>query len=151
MREGTVFTGVCLSTFVGGTLPQVLTEVPHSQVRTRGYPIPGLDGWRYPHPRSGWYPGIPPSRLGWKGTLGYPSPAQDLMGYPHQDWMVYPHPGQDGVPPSPSRTGWGIPQGLDGVPTPVRRQSSIASTCYVVRSMPLAFTQEDFLVLQYFL
>ena len=43
-----------------------------------------------------------------------------------------------GVPPCP---------GLDGVPhPPVRRQSSIASTYYVAGGMPLAFTQEDFLV-----
>ena len=61
--------------------------------------------------------------------------------------------------------GWGVPQpGLNGrgypipgvgVPSqvwmvggtqPPIRQSSIASTCYAAGGMPLAFTQEDFLV-----
>ena len=51
-------------------------------------------------------------------------------GTPSQVWVW-------GTPTS--RTGGGIPSPrLDGVP-PVRRQSSIASTCYVVYSMPLAF------------
>ena len=52
----------------------------------------------------------------------------------------YPIPGLDGggVPPL-ARTGWGTPH-------PPIRQSSIASTCYVAAGMPLAFTQEDFLV-----
>ena len=47
--------------------------------------------------------------------------------------MGYPYP-------PPSRTGWG---------SPVRRQSNIASTCYVAGGMPLAFTQEDFLVAEF--
>ena len=51
----------------------------------------------------------------------------------------YPPPGLDGVPPL-SRTGW-------GTPSPIGRQSSIASTCYTAGGMPLAFTQEDFLVM----
>ena len=47
----------------------------------------------------------------------------------------------------PTKTGWGTPhQGLDGVPPSVRRQISIASTCYLAGGMLLAFTQEDFLV-----
>ena len=45
--------------------------------------------------------------------------------------------------------------GLDGgrvpqyPPTPIR-QSSVASTCCAAGGMPLAFTQEDFLVLELF-
>ena len=46
----------------------------------------------------------------------------DWMPPPHRDWMGYPPP------------------------PPIGRQSSIASTCYAEGSMPLAFTQEDFLV-----
>ena len=41
---------------------------------------------------------------------------------------------------------------LDGVPpppAPIRRQISIVNTCYAAGGMPLAFTQEDFLVLLY--
>ena len=98
-----------------------------------------------PHPRSGW--GVPPTQ----NWMGYP--PLGLNGVlPIQDWMGYPL----------SRTGLGtsscpeldmgtfLPpcQGLDGEPPPppVRRQSSKASICYAAGGMPLAFTQDDFLV-----
>ena len=80
----------------------------------------GPDGG-YPHP-SQW--GVPPGLD--EGTLlleldGVPPQLEFDVGIPpHQDWMVYP--------------------------TPIRRQSSRASTCYMAGSMPLAFAQEDFLV-----
>ena len=104
-----------------------------------GYPIPGLGGG-LPHPRSGWgYPGYHLARSGWWGYPGYP-PGQVWMGGVTplgQVWMVGAT--QD-TPPPP---------GLDGVtPPPPIRQSSIASTCYAADGMPLAFTQEDFLVLK---
>ena len=51
-------------------------------------------------------------------------------GTPHHDWTGYT--------PSIIMTGWDTP--------PAIRQSSIASTCYVVGSMHLALMQEDFLV-----
>ena len=72
--------------------------------------------------------GIPHPRSRWGG--GYPISGLD-GGFPIQDWMGYPPPIQcwTGTPPPPSR-----------------RQSSIASTCYAAGGMPLAFTQEDFLV-----
>ena len=59
--------------------------------------------------------------------MGYPpaQPGLDGGGYPG-----YPQPGLDGVPPNQV---W-------------IRQSSIASTCYAAGGVPLAFTQEDFLV-----
>ena len=118
--------------------------VPHSQVRMggtpfsgldRGYPIPGLDGG---HPIPGlWYPPCP-------GQV----PGQDRNPLPSGLDGVLPRMGLDGVPlplgldwGPPSRTGWIAP------PHPsIRRQSSIASTCYVTGSMPLAITQNDFLV-----
>ena len=50
---------------------------------------------------------------------------------------------QDRIPSSQDRT-WVPPAGT-GVPSP--GQNSRASTCYVVSGMPLAFTQEDFLIL----
>ena len=53
--------------------------------------------------------------------------------------------GLDGVPP-PTRTGWGTPPGQDWMGYPPIRQSSKVSTCYAAGSVPLAFTQEDFLV-----
>ena len=79
-------------------------------------------------------------------------------GYPHSADGRYPHLAdqEGGVPPS-FLAGMGYPilpdWGWDwmGVPpSQVRRQSSRASTCYAAGGMPLAFTQEDFLVLVVF-
>ena len=71
-----------------------------------------------------------PARSGWWGYLGYPPPPQlgldDGGTPPHQDLAR-------------------VPPGM-GYPPPPTRQSSIASTCYAAGGMPLAFTQEDFLV-----
>ena len=85
-----------------------------------GYPIPGQDGGDAPFP-------------GLDGR--YPIPGLD-RGVP------YPRSGQGGTP------SWGTPHPcLERVPPPpVRRQSSIANTCYTAGGKPLAFTQEDFLV-----
>ena len=118
----------------GGVVPPTIKTL-------LGYPHPGM---RYP----------PPSRPGWGTPLGWGTlpPARPGLGTP---------PPWDGVPPTnlgwgtppPSRPGWGTPPPWDGVPptlgwgTPSpTRQSSIASTCYAAGGMPLAFTQEDFLV-----
>ena len=82
-----------------------------------GYPIPGLDG-----------------RLGTQGT---PPPGLVGGGYPPNQVLMV-----GGVPRVPPQ-----PPGLDGVPIPPPiRQSNIASTCYAAGGVPLAFTQEDFLV-----
>ena len=108
----------------GGTYP-----IPGSD---RGcMPIPGLDRGGTPgHPHLGQVPGQgggnPHCRCGQRGI---PLSGQ-VPGVP-------PCPGLDGGT-SLSRTGC--------VPPPVGRQSSIASICYVTGGMPLAFTQEDFLV-----
>ena len=65
-----------------------------------------------------------------------------------------PHP-QDGLPP-PKSAGWDTPHQQDGVPpnpgprsgwggvTP--KWNSMVCTCCAAGGMPLAFTQEDFLV-----
>ena len=92
-------------------------------------------------------------RLG--GGESTPIPGQD---------GGYPIPDQDGVPPTISRmgyhpmagwgyslsAGWGDPpsQVKTGGSTP--NWNSIACTCYAAGGMPLAFTQEDFLVLTAF-
>ena len=98
-------------------------------------------GGGVPHPRSGWggvypipgLPGVPPSP---RPGMGYP-PALDL------GWGIPPPWTWDGVP-RPDLT-WGTPPDLTwGTPPP--RRISIASTCYAAGGMPLAFTQEDFLV-----
>ena len=178
-REGTVFTGVCLLTFVGVGYPNQVWMVGGTPFLGWGVPWPGLDGG-YPIRGVGGdtWPGldgggIPPSQAwmvgGYPGQVwmvgvpgGTPWPGMDGGGYPSQVWMV------GGLPsPSPARSGWwggtparsvcweGYPPGqvwmvggyLGYPPHPPIRQSSIASTCYVTGSMPLAFTQEDFLVL----
>ena len=52
-------------------------------------------------------------------------------------------PERVGVPPS---WDWGNPSWDWCTPPPPKRQNSRASTCYVAGGMPLAVTQEDFLV-----
>ena len=84
--------------------------------------------------RSGWWGGGTPARSGW-------------WGYPSQVWMVGGG--------TPARSGWwgypsqvwtwrGIPLTMTGWGTPP--PTNIASTCYAAGGIPLAFTQEDFLV-----
>ena len=113
-----------------GGVPHPADRGTPSQVQVGGTPHLDL-GWSPspPRPRLDRVPpvqnwmGYPPSKTGW----GTPIPSiQDCMGYT----------------PLLARTGWGTPP----PPTSIRRQSSIASTCYMAGGMPLAFTQEDFLV-----
>ena len=125
----------------GGTLSQVCGGYPIPGVGGgypilglgRGYPVSGLGGG-YPIPGlKGWgYPGYPPGQVWMEG--GTPSQVWGVLWVPSsQVWMVGGYPGYPLV-----RSGWGTP--------PPIRQSSIASTCYTAGGMPVAFTQEDFLV-----
>ena len=164
------FWGYPIQLMGGGTLSQVWMGVPHpasggtpSQVWTGGYPIQPMGGtpsqvWMgWPHPADGGYlipdlaegyhiqlMGVPYLRSRW----GYPISGLD-RGVPLWPGLdgVPPWPGLDGVPPS-GQDWMGYPPPpqpeLDGVPP--HRQSSIVSTCYVAGGMPLAFTQQDFLV-----
>ena len=125
-REGTVFTGVCLFTFRGGGVPH-----PADVGGGGGGVSHPRSRWGVPHPADGggvprpWSRGVPHPRSGWgRGTSS-------------QVWMETP---------PPSRTRWDTPP-----PPPVRRQSSIANTCYAAGGMPLAFTQKDFLVTDKFI
>ena len=111
------------------------------------------------------YPILPDSMVLPSFPMGVGNPSLVRMGVP---WGS-PHPGQApgqdrevpwGTSSVRTGTGWGIPHwdwgwmkyptpsGLDEVPPPpkVRSQSSTASTCYTAGGMPLAFTQDDFLV-----
>ena len=159
MGEGTV-----LSLFVSSHLdwggvphprPRWGGEVPHPKSGQGRYPIPGLGGGTPGYPPwpgldAGGVPRVPPSQV-WMvgGTQGTPWPGLDGGGVPR----VPLWPGLDGGGYSLARSGWwGVPEvpplpGLDGVLSTPIRQSSIASTCYLAGGMPLAFTQEDFLVL----
>ena len=126
--EGTVFTGVCLFTFGGGGIGGSHTQL------TGGTAIWLTGGWCYPV----WLTReVPPS-----GYWGVPDLANGGCTLIRSTGRRTPS-GQWRVPPI--RNEWGYPtSGQDGgIPL---RQSSRASTCYVVGDMPLSFTQEDFLV-----
>ena len=121
-----VIFSVCVSVHRGGT-PSSWRGVPHPAVG--GTP----SSWRgVPYPADGGYP-------------------IQLMGGTPSSWWGVPHPAGGGVP-QPADGGYpGRYTPLAGVPptrgtTPPPHQSSIACTCYAAGGMPLAFTQEDFLV-----
>ena len=136
MREGTIFTGVCLFAFRGGEG----RVVPHladggggtpSQVQVGGYTHPR----GYPHPPGPGKGITPPPHLG----RGIPPPGPGKWVPP----LSRPEKGYSPPPPIQVRSQDG---GGGGTPN----QNSIACTCYVAGGMPLAFTQEDFLVLNLF-
>ena len=92
---------------------------------------PGGGGGGTPSPSYNTSKGPMPFRRG--GTLGYPNPGMDPGVPPATSGWGGGRVPQDRVHPSPQL---GYSPGLDN-----RR-----STCYAVGGMPLAFTQEDFLV-----
>ena len=117
-----------------------------------GYPQPGM---RYPSSQT--LDGVPPGPgTGYPPDLGLGTPL-DLDWVPPPptdlDW-VPPHGTGLGTPPGPGpgthpQTWTGYPPDLDRVPPLDQvwiRQSSTASICYAAGGVPLAFTQEDFLV-----
>ena len=103
--------------------------VPPSQVQVGGYPLSRFR-WGDPFPGPGLGDPLPRSRQG-----RYPFPGPD-RGYPHPGRG---YPTWEGVPP-PIQV-----RSQYGGSTPYR--SSIACTCYAAGGVPLAFTQEDFLVI----
>ena len=106
---------------VGGGVPHLRSEVggvPHLRSEVGGYPISGL-GRGYPISGLGGYPS-----LGGTPCLG----GTQCLGVPH---VRGEYPMSGGVPHL----------------RPPIAQSSIASTCYAAGGVPLAFTQENFLVL----
>ena len=106
---------------------------PHGGGGWVGVPPTGRWGGAVPHQANGGY-----CHLAYGGTLD--------GGTPHWDWMGYPPLIGTGCGYPPLRLDGGNPhQDWMGV-SPIRRQSSRVSTCYAVGGMPLAFTQEDFLV-----
>ena len=130
----------------GGGYPHPSHEerYPHpSQPGVEGTPI--LPNWEggYPHPRSGWVV-LPPSQV-WTGGIPIPdlgngiAPSRVRMGGTPSQVMGYP-PSWDGgtAPPrsGPKSGGGGFPNWY-----------SIACTWYTAGGMPLAFTQEDSLVI----
>ena len=113
---------------VGGTQSQVWMvggRVPHPRSGWwgGGGTLLARSGLGVPHPRSGGgVPGVLLARSGWWGGGKPPARSGWLGGYL-------------GYPPT-TMTGWGT-----STPT------SLASTSYAAGGMPLAFTQEDFLVI----
>ena len=145
MREGNSFSLCQFTPRQGDTTIQLMGGYPVPRSRW-GYPFPGpgRGRWgRYPLVRSDIRMGVGQGR-GWGDTP--PHPGQ----IPGQGWVpLIQVRSQDGgggragvgqVPPSRSDPRMG------GTPY----WNSIACTCYTAGSMPLAFTQEDFLVLPYF-
>ena len=95
----------------------------------------------------GWYR-VPYSHPSWQGVpilpeRGYPHPSQWGREYPHPVLMGVPHPVPMGGYPHP-RSGSPPRQQEGGGGTP--NWNSIACTWQSAGGMPLAFTQEDFLV-----
>ena len=79
---------------------------------------------------------------------GYPSPKffpRSLVSGPFPGEYPSPAKSQSPVTAGGSSPGQGYPQ--PGLGYPSLRQNSRASTCYAAGSVPLAVTQEDFLVL----
>ena len=151
MGEVTVFSLYVSPHLDGGRVPQPGLDgggVPLPGLDGGGVLQPSLDGGTQPgldgggrYPGQVWMEGVHQPGLDGGGYLGYPpQPGLDGGGYSSQVWMVG---GIQGTP-------WpGLDGGQLGYPPPIR-QSSIASTCYPAGGMPLAFTQEDFLVLTCF-
>ena len=163
-REGTVFTGVCLSTFRG---------VPHHRSRQRGVPCPRARWGRYPIPGP---TGGVPHPANWGGStppqvqVAVPYPADDGEGYPMSRWGI-PHPADGGVPhprsrwevshpadagysipgsgggyPT-SRTGWGTPPpSKTGWGSPSQETEQHSKHLLHGGRYALVFTQEDFMV-----
>ena len=138
-REGTVFTGVCLLTFVGGGCPVAGLGgggTP-SHVWVEGVPRPGLDGGGTAFLEWGLGGGVPQPGLDGRG--GTPARSGTLGGTPFLGWGV-PQPGLDGggypipgVGGTLARSGWwGYPRyspparsgwwgGTPGTPHPLAR------------------------------
>ena len=97
--------------------------------------------------------GVPhPGPAGGTSAGGYPCQGIPLLGVPHlrypqpcQTWLGVPCWGVPHLRYPPSDLAGGYPVGR-GYPT----SGSRWSTLYAVVGMPLAFTQEDFLVHSYF-
>ena len=111
--------------------------------RLGGLPHPLTGGTPFPGLRRG-YP------IHWIGGYPLPSSRWGGGGYPIHWWRGIPFPGPGrGCPPSRSR------QGGTRVTPPTWTwtgggvypdRSRIACTCYAAGGVPLAFTQEDFIV-----
>ena len=134
VRREVMFSQVCVCS---GGVPHLRSGgVPHLRSGgVGGYPISGLGG--YPISGRGW--GVPHLRSG-----GYP--ISGLGGVLHLRSRGVPHLRSRGVPHL--RSGGGTPSQVWGVPQVTPPPPGIASTCYgyAAGGMPLAFTQEDFLV-----
>ena len=118
--------------------PHTFSQVSINISGEGGYPISGLG--RGGTPSQVWVGGVPHLSPGeypisGPGGRGYPMSG----GVPHV-WRGTPCPGGYNIY-------GGYPHVWGGTPSPPPiAQSSIASTCYAAGGVPLAFTQEDFLV-----
>ena len=146
---GKVMFSVC--PHLGGGVPishNALQHFPecHGAATGGGYPARGSHWGGYPA-RSSW--GVPCQGVPCRGLPcwgGYPAMGSTLSGgYPARGvpcWgntLLGGYPARGGTqvryPPQQGQPGGGYPG-----------QDNIGSTCYMTGGMPLAFTQEDFLV-----
>ena len=102
--------------------------------------LPNSD-WGTPQPVLGYLPGLGYSPV-WTGVTPRWDWGTAPTGLGYLSWLGYPWLGP-GYPPA--TTGISHQLGL-GYSPPPPRQNSRACTCYAVGGMPLAVTQEDFLV-----
>ena len=107
----------------GVSQSQVLSMVSTPRSFLGGTPVPARGCPRTGVPPSWDRTGVPPART------GVPSPQLGLEYPPAMAGVPPPPPSRDGIPP---------------------RQNSRASTCHAAGGMPLAVTQEDFLVCKNF-
>ena len=114
----------------GVTLPQVPPSDLARGVPHLGYPH---QSWLGVPQQGGTLPRVTPIRPGW----GYPDRGVPTLGTPHQTWG-YPNQGVPHLRYPPSDLARGVPRQGGGTPP--------SSTWYAAVGMPLAFTQEDFLV-----
>ena len=135
----------------GGVNPSFVTRV-HPIIPDWGYHI--LPDWAVPPSfLMGHTPSFLTGGVLHPGQVGTPIPGQD-RGYLIPGQIGGPHSGQvPGLEVPPSQVRMGAPQGTP-YPGQVQGQggggipnwNSTACTCYAAGGMPLAFTQEDFLV-----
>ena len=168
-RMGKVMFSVCVSVHTRrggtpsswwwrGTLSSWWWGVPHPADGRGGYPIQlvvgGTPAWTWMggylgYPLAGGpHPGYP---LAGGPTWGTPQQGEPHLWYPLAGGPTQGTPAGGPtwgtIPPGRGSPTWGTPhRGTPpGVPPPPP-PTSTACTCYTVGGMPLAFTQEDFLV-----
>ena len=111
----------------------------------RGYPIQLMGGYTLPRSRWGYpFPGLD---QGYPLPRLYPPPADGGTPFPGLDATPSRGTPPAQVPPAGVPASRGVPPGRG---YPHHHQTSTACTCYAAGGVPLAFTEEEFLVQELF-